>query len=349
MKKILLSIVALSALASAGQGKNRTEVDGKAQLYYYTTDEDSLFSEESTSAAGAVTLNVSHKVSDSILVNFTAIGYDSLGSSVGSPMEGAKHTAGSYFGNANIALNMDKTTLIVGRQQLDTPMLGSFDWLLAPSHFEATTLVQKSNGLTMVASYVKKLRANNSGTEFVKLADKNYAIGMIYSGIVDANMWYYNIDAKRYTQIYTDASEKRSNAVYSIQVVSTDYDLGDDSMAYGIKLESISGGWNFSFAYNKIEDREVGFVEVDSLYTSSWNSWASTKLNNSFKLEFSEESGSVATTLSYAKYDDGDEMDIILGYQIAKNISFDTIFTNTKYTDNSSASKALEFIGTYKF
>ena len=342
-------MVALSALVSAGQNRIQTEVDGKAQLYYYTTDSDSLFSEKSTSASGAVTLNVSHKVSDSIIANFTAIGYDSLGASVGSPLEGTKHTADAYFGNANITFIKNKTALIVGRQKLDTPMLGSFDWLLAPSHFEATTLVQKVDGLTMVASYVKKLRANNSGTEFVKLADRNYAIGMVYSGVVDANMWYYNIDAKKYTQIYTDASEKKGNTIYSFQIVSTDYDLGDDSMAYGAKFESISSGWNFSFAYNKIEDREVGFVEVDSLYTSSWNSRASTKLNSSYKVETSTESKNLSTTLSYAKYDDGSESNIIFAYKIAKNLNFDTIFSSTKYSDDTSREKALEFIGTYKF
>jgi hypothetical protein len=349
MKKILFSMVALSALVSAGQNKSQTEVEGKAQLYYYTTDSDSLFSEKSTSAAGAVTLKVSHKVSDSIVANFTAIGYDSLGTSVGSPLEGTKHTANAYFGEANIALKMDKTTLIIGRQQLDTPMLGSFDWLLSPSHFEASTLIQKSNGLTMIASYVKKLRANNSGEEFVKLAENNYVIGMVYSGVVDANMWYYNIDAKKYTQIHTDASEKKGNSIYYIQVVSTDYDFGNDSMAYGAKFESLSSGWNFSFAYNKIEDREVGFVEVDSLYTSSRNSRASTKLNSSYKIETSTESENLSTILSYAKYNEGSESDIIFAYKIAKNLNFDTIFSNTKYSDATSREKALEFVGTYKF
>jgi hypothetical protein len=72
-------------------------------------------------------------------------------------------------------------------------------------------------------------------------------------------------------------------------------------------------------------------------------------LDNSFKAEVSKELSGVATTLSYAQYDDGSELDVILGYEIAKNISFDTIFANTEYTEDEDAEKSLEFIATYKF
>ena len=350
MNKIILSLLAISVVTSATEAeKSDTTVDGKAQLYYYTTDGDKLFSDESANAGGAVTLNVSHKFSDAVSANFTAIGYDSLGSSVGGAMEGSRHTSDAYFGNANIVATMGGTTAIVGRQQLDTPMLGSFDWLLAPSHFEAGTLVHKMDNITFIGAYVTKLRANNSGTEFTKLADDNYALGMAYSGVVDANLWYYNIDVAKYTQIYADVSEAKNGVTYAIQGVSTNYDEGDDSMAYGLKIAGEVDDWSMSIAYNNIQDREAGFVEVDSLYTSSWNTWASKKLDNSFKIEASKESSILATTISYAKYDDGSEFDVILGYEVIKNISFDTIFANTKYTKDSDAENSLEFIANYKF
>jgi len=355
MNKILLSLVAISVVASATEAKKSdTTVDGKAQLYYYTTDGDKLFSEESTNAGGAVTLNVSHKFSDAVSANFTAIGYDSLGSSVGGAMEGNKHTSDAYFGQANIVASMGGTTAIVGRQQLDTPMLGSFDWLLAPSHFEAGVVAHKMDSLTLIGAYVTKLRANNSGTEFVKLVDDNYALGMAYSGVVDANLWYYNVDAGGYTQIYVDVSEEKKGATYAVQGVSTNYDDGEDSMAYGIKVEGEVDGWAMSIAYNNVQDRVVGYVEVDSLYASSWNTFASTMLDNSFKAEVSKELSGVATTLSYAQYDDGSELDVILGYKIAKNISVDAIFANTDYLPDedgvdADAEKSLEFIATYTF
>ncbi len=355
MNRILLFIVAISVVASATEAeKSNTTVDGKAQLYYYTTDGDKLFSDESTNAGGALTLNVSHKFSDAISANFTAIGYDSLGSSVGGAMEGDRHTSDAYFGQANIVASMSGATAIVGRQQLDTPMLGSFDWLLAPSHFEAGVVTYKMDKLVLTGAYVTKLRANNSGTEFLKLADDNYAIGLAYSDVLNANLWYYNIDAENYTQIYADVSEEKSGVTYALQGVSTDYDdSGDDSMAYGIKVSGEVDGWGISLAYNNIQDREVGKVEVDSLYTSSWNIWASGMLDNSFKAELSKEVSGVATTLSYAKYDDASEFDMILGYEVAKNISFDAIFANTDYlpTDgiDADAENSLEFIATYKF
>jgi hypothetical protein len=349
MTKILLSLVAISMVASATEAKSNTVVGGKAQLNYYTTDNDKLFSDESTHAGGAITVNISHKILDMLTLNLTAIGYDSLGSSVGGAMEGNRHTSDAYFGNANIVASVGSTTAIVGRQQLDTPMLGSFDWLLAPSHFEAGTVVHKMDNLTLIGAYVTKLRANNSGTEFIKLADDNYAVGVAYDGVVDANLWYYNIDAGDYTQIYIDVSEKRSGVTYAVQGVSTDYAQGEDSMAYGVKMSGDVDGWGMSIAYNSVNDREVGFVEDDSLYTSSWNIRASTKLDSSYKIEASKEFGELSSTLSYAGYDVGSELDVIVGYQLAKNISLDAIFSNTEYTKDDDASQALELIGTYKF
>jgi hypothetical protein len=350
MKKILLSLITIAVMTNATEEKSDTKVDGKVQLYYYTTDKDSLFSSESTNTGGAVTFNISHKFSDAITANFTPIGYDSLGSSVGGAMEGKKHTSDAYFGDANIAFSMDSAVAIIGRQQLATPMLGSFDWLLAPSHFEAGTIVQKIENLTWAGAYVTKLRANNSGTEFVKLKDDNYALGVGYAtGVIDANLWYYNIDARGYTQIYADISERKNGVLYAVQGISTKYDEGENSMAYGLKIVGEIDGWDMTIAYNSVNDRAVGFVEVDSLYTSSWNTWTSNKLDDSFKIEISKKSKEMSSRLSYAKYDEGYEMDVVFGYEIMKDISLDTIFSNTKQSDDSDESKALEFIATYKF
>ena len=350
MKKILLSTIAIATVVTSLQA---TEVKGKGQLYYYTTDNSgvgSLFEKESTQSAGAVTLDVTHKVSDAITANFSAIGHSHLGDSLGeTKMEGSR--AGGYFNVANLTGTFADTTVVLGRQLLATPMLGGFDWKLAPGAFEAATLVNNSvDKFTFIASYVNKWRANDSGDTFAKLDDNNFAIGAGYSDVVDANLWYYNVDALAYTQVYADVSKEFNGVTVSGQGATTDYDAGDDSTAYGLKVGTALAGVDVSASYNHVEDRSAGMVGIDSMYTSSWNHFASQDIGDSWKLEASKELSGISTTLSYADYEtDGNELDLILGYTISDKTSIDTIFTNTKYSENSDADNALEVIATYNF
>ena len=50
--------------------------------------------------------------------------------------------SGAFFNVANITATFADTTLVLGRQLLNTPMLSGFDWLLAPGSFEAYTALQ---------------------------------------------------------------------------------------------------------------------------------------------------------------------------------------------------------------
>ena len=179
MKITKLSLVAAVAISSAFAGgdiapvepvveapaaveacNSNTTINGKAQAYYITFDGAgaSLFDNDNSALGTAVTLDVSHKIMDGITANFTAVGYthiidDSFF------LEGEK--TGAYINVANITATYADTTLVAGRQLLDTPMLGGFDWLLAPGSFEAYTLVNNSiSNLTLVGSYVAKWRDN---------------------------------------------------------------------------------------------------------------------------------------------------------------------------------------------
>ena len=353
MKFTQLSLIAVLAMSSAYAAESATTVAGKGQVYYYTTDsagERSLTDEESSSAAAAVTLDVSHKVTDAVIANFSAVGHSHLGDSLGqNKMEGSN--TGGYFNVANLTGTFGDTTVIAGRQMLATPMLGGFDWLLAPGSFEAYTVANKSiENVTLIASYVNKWRANNSGDKFGKLADDNFALGAAYSDVVDANAWYYNVDALDYTQLYLDVSKKIGNVTVSGQGATTDYGTGDDSTAYGVKVASSFSGYDVSAAYNNVDDRAAGMVGVDSMYTSSWNSFASQDIGSSWKVDVAKEFSGVSTSLSYADYEtNGNELDLILGYGVADNISLDAIYTNTKYSEDEDAENALELIGTYTF
>jgi len=344
--------VVVAPVVDAAACNSNTTINGKAQAYYYSDDSVDFFDNESSALGLAATLDVTHKFSANIAANFTAVGFTNAISD--NYMEGVE--TGAFFNVANITASFGGTTAVLGRQLLDTPMLGGFDWLLAPGAFEAYTLVNNSiSNLTLVGSYVAKWRPNNSGTDFIDLDGDNYTVGAAYANadVVNASVWYYNVDAyglDKYTQVYVDASKDLGGFNIAAQYAMTDYDVGLDSDAYGIKIGAALAGFDLSAAYNNNSDTTVGFVGRDSLYTSSWNSFAAYDIGDSFKVAASTEFSGLAVEASYADYETaGNEFDLILGYGVTDCVSLDAIYSNTKYTEDEDATNALELIATYKF
>ncbi len=390
MKFTKLSLVAALAVSSAFAGGNitpvepvveapvaveacnsNTTINGKLQGYYITDDSIDLFDGDSSQLGFGATLDVSHNFTDWLTANFSAVGYlNAFKKQNLMYMEGDKR--GAFFNVANLTATYGDTTLVAGRQLLDTPMLGGFDWLLAPGSFEAYTVVNKSiSNLTLVGSYVAKWRPNNSGENFINLTDvddgNNWTIGASYSDAFDASIWYYNVDAggadlgngpinpTKYTQIYVDTGVEFSGIKLAGQYIGTYYDAADDSTAFGAKVSTAVAGFDLMAAYNNVEDNQVGFIGRDSLYTSSWNTFTSTVGGNSFKVEVAKEFGSLSATASYAYYEydqgttEGSEFDLILGYKATDCISLDAVFTNTDWADGADAVNALELVASYKF
>lgn len=374
MKFTKLSLIAALAVSSAYAGgdivpvepvvvapvaeacNSNTTINGKLQGYYYTDDSVDLFDNESSALGTAATLDVSHKLMDGIVMNFGAVGYTNLISE--NYMEGQR--TGAFMNVANITATFADTTLVAGRQLLDTPMLGGFDWLLAPGAFEAYTLVNQSiSNLTLVGSYVRTWRPNNSGNDFINLTDigdgNNWTLGASYSDAFSASIWYYNVDAGDYGQVYADAGYDFGSAKVAGQYIYTDYNVGDESTAFGLKASASLAGFDLMAAYANVADNVTGYVGRDTIYTSSWNTFTSNSIGNAFKVEAATEFSGLSAAASYGYYEydtpfteDGHEFDVILGYGITNCISLDAIYSNTDYGDGVDIN-ALEFIVTYKF
>ena len=373
MKITKLSLVATIAISSAIAGgdiapvqptittpvvsseacNSNTTINGKLTGYYYTDDTVDLFDNDSSEFGMAATLDVTHKFNDNIAMNFSAIGYVNT-IKRNYMMESDKN--GAFINVANITANYADTTFILGRQLLDTPMLGGFDWLLAPGAFEAYTIANHSfENVTLVGSYVRTWRANNSGDNFNTLDGDNWTLGAAYDDkTISANLWYYNVDALDYTQFYVDAGYDFGAFAAAAQYIMTDYDTGDDSDLFAIKATASLGGFDFLAAYSNVSDRVAGFVGRDTIYTSSCNTFASTSEGDAFKVEASTTYADISATASYAYYeyaqgsDEGHEFDLILGYNFTKCIDANIVYSNTNY-GTSDDINALEIYANYKF
>ena len=381
MKMTKLSLVAALAVSAAFAGGDiapvepvvaapvadcdkATTISGKLTGYYITSDAtDDMFGDHSQFGSAA-TLDVAHKLLDNVTLNFGAVGYinafeqadqtDVFGNGTGY-FEGNKR--GAFFNVANVTATFGDTTLIAGRQLLDTPMLGGFDWLLAPGAFEAYTVANSSiENLTLVGTYLTKWRGNNTGDNFAELNDDNFAFGAAYSDGFDASIWYYNVDAANYTQVYADAGYNFGGFNVAGQIASTDYDAGQDSTAYGLKVGTEFSGVNLMAAVSNVTDSAAGYVGRDGLYTSSWNIFASdiAVANDdtlSWKVGASTELAGINAEASYAGYgDDGSELDLILGYDVTDSVNVGAVYTNTTANvANADDVNALEVFATYAF
>ena len=365
---------ALETTPTVGTACNsRTTIHSKAQLYYYSHDDagkSDLFESKDSSAAGAVTFDVSHKLFDSLTANFSAVGYVNFGDIADNDFEGQPN--GAFINVANLTATFANTSLIVGRQLIDTPLVGGYDWLLAPGAFEAAVIANKSiDNLTLVAAYLTKWRPNNTGNKWVNLVDidkgDNYTVGAVYgTDTLSMSAWYYNVDAgaaagnpDKFKATYADAGYNFGPVNVAGQIVSTDYDKAKDSLGYGLKVGTTLAGINMSAAVTQVSDNMAGYVGKESMYTTSWNYFASkAAVENddtlSWKVAASTELSGFNAEVSYAAYgDEGSELDTILGYNLTPCVNLAAIYSITDYDVNEDKQKdadnALEFIATYKF
>jgi len=378
MKLTKLSLVAALAVSSALAGgdiapvepvveapaaeacNSNTTINGKAVAYSITWDgfgDLDWYNGDSSSLGLAATLDVSHKITDNVTANITAVGFTNLTNQYLEQEE-----TGAFLNVANITASYSGTTFVLGRQLLDTPMVKSFDWLLAPGSYEAYTVVNNSiSNLTLVGSYIEAYRMNNSGVDFVDLDGDNWTIGAAYSDAFDASVWYYNVDGlttfggEKYTQVYADAGYNFGAVSVAGQYVNTDWDMMDDSTAYGIKASGKIGSFDLMAAYVNVSDNTAGYVDYDGLYTSMWMTVGSNSVGDQFKVEASTEfSGlSIAAAYGYFEYengmDEGSEFDLILGYGLTDCISLDAVYTSTDYGTGEGNDQVMEFYVTYKF
>jgi len=348
-------VVEAAPLAACG-AKEGTTINGKLTGYYITDDSNDEMFGDGHQLALAATLDVSHAFTNWLTANFSAVGYlNTLNQDTWGYFEGEKK--GAYFNVANLTATYGDTTLVAGRQLLDTPMIQGYDWLLAQGSFEAYTLMNSSiENLTLVGSYITKHRANNSGEFGNSFNGDNYTIGAAYDDkTISGSVWYNNIDdvtAGDYSQVYVDLGYDFGTFKLEGQYVDTD--ASTDTSAFGIMASTSVAGFDLSAAYNRLTDGDTAYVGWNGLYTNQWNLTVADQHDgedlDAFKVAAATTFMDISAELSYADYDKGNETDLILGYDFTDVIDAGVVYTNTKLNETGASSvNQLEVYANYKF
>jgi len=348
MKFTKMSLVAALLVGSSAFAIDNVKMSGKADLFYNTTDakagyaaltnKDNLFSKDNSAADAGLNLNVTADLAKNDLVTVSAgAGYTilttlGLENNFVSNVWGGAHTAttgtganyanlGTYGGakveNANwmneawvaVSLNqMSKSTLKLGRMELDTPLAFTEKWSIEKNTFEAAVLVnQDIPDTTVVAAYVgngngteafgQNSQSNvnalglavgpvvNQNGEFTTYATNGaYAVGVINNSFkpLTAQAWYYDLVSLAtayWLQGDLDASALGVDGLTAgVQYTSTKVGNGDASQtAAGMIGYAMKDMFSAKLAYSKTGSKGALWgsntatsTGASKLYTEAW-------------------------------------------------------------------------------
>ena len=324
MKFAKLSLAAILAMGVSAFATD-VKVDGDVKVYYGTNDADKwdgallkdhaaagdLFGESNSYANAAFRIGLTAEDMPAGLAGRLSLTYlDTFGledSIVDDTWAGSGVGASIWFDEANLKATLfDKTTVIAGRQYLDTPMVFSEKWNIAANSYDAAVVVdQHIEKTALVAAWV--WRSNINGAATVKGNDRivgalggtpshesafdnyfstfgkhgAYAFGAVTSLIpmTTAQAWYYNVDAVADAYwLQADVTPEIGEGMKLViggQFAGTQVSGGnEDATVWAAKIGGEFGGLKLSAAYSSVDKGDLGFANVggaqSKLYTEAW-------------------------------------------------------------------------------
>ena len=338
MKKVTLSLVAISVLSSAAFADITVKsVGGEAKLFYSAINNGGQNFGEKLNNAGDATIHLGGAlgVGNGATVNWGVTGVSTLG------LDG--HLVGRTWirhqeenvpsGLADViwldTLNLTVSpfahnTFILGRQQLDTPMVFSEKWNIAPNTYDAavwannyfanTTLIAAWVGRSNVdgGNTVKAFKSDQSFTDFVT-GDGAYAFAVVNKSLCHTTLqaWYFNVP--HITKVaWGQVDGKYMGIDYGLQYAANNPNASgiDTLTAVAAKLAGNVYGVNLSAAYSTTsEDGAAGinFKNVggaaSKLYTDAWWNVGTVAERNTdaYTLSANYDFGILNSTLYYTK------------------------------------------------
>ncbi len=317
MKKINLSIAAIALIATAANADIKSQsFGGSASLFYGTNDASNgdLFDKGTsygntavhlggTAAVGAcdtcVKLNygitgVSTMGLENTLVADTWVG-DDVTAVTPPNAYGPRLRDAVWIDTLNLTFNplngISNTTMVVGRQELATPMVFTEKWNIARNSYDAAVAVNNDIvDTTLVAAWVgrsnvaagRTVNARNIGNGFNQFLTKEgaYAFGAVTKAIpsIVAQAWYYV--APRVANVgWLQAEGEYEGFSLGAQYGMLDGDDNSDGNAIGVKIGYNYEGLGLSAAYSTVDKMTgtsgtLGFVNLGGaqtpLYTAGW-------------------------------------------------------------------------------
>jgi hypothetical protein len=384
MKKILLSVVAMAALAQ-GVLANESFSDAlkngtystKARVFYF----DRSFDKPGVDDAQALTAGgIMKYVSGDYYgfkTGFAYYGSHRLGGiwsreeGKGTSILGRSGEDLSFLGEAYIEYcfchtGMTNTTVKVGRQQLATPLIQNHDLRILPSVYEAAVISNKDIINTdLELGYIQAYSGFTSKDNGFKDQNAKWGKdGLGYISIKNKSIPNLSIRAQYVMPINDEddagqqvkiADYKYMDAKYALpfgektyikaQFGGNAYNVGEDSLLYGVKAGTSFGMFDFTLLYDKIEDNEFKAVESGPMYSDWQQGYGNYEPSEAFGgqiiahpfdgMSFKVGYVDVAADTGYAR-DDFSEMNIDAKYKLTNNSKLRVRYSIKDQTETAS-------------
>ncbi len=310
MNKLSLSLVAIAMLSTAAVADITSKnVGGSAKLFYDTLDANNGDFFDKGQSTGNVALELHGAASVGGCATCTTLNYGITGIST----MGLEHTLVAntwanhtlddaiWIDTLNLAFHpldgISNTTMVLGRQALDTPMVFSEQWGIAPNTYDAAVAVNNDIvDTTLVGAWVGRtnligMSATPSALPAVTQADAGfndngfdrfltdegaYAFGAVTKLIpmVTAQAWYY-IAPSVAKVAWLQADGEYAGFGLGGQYVYNDFDANADTgSGFAVKIGYNYEGLGLSAAYSSTDDKFTTATNLggaqSKLYTEAW-------------------------------------------------------------------------------
>jgi len=274
MKKIILSaVVTAMALTTAVSALEDIKVSGKAKLWYETWDKGdaSLFNKDNAVAQQTFELGMTGKQGN---VGFGAKIIDASEFKVLGNARDNTADDGLTVSEMYITAPMgSKTTLKIGKQQIQTPFAFSENWMSVPNTFNAALIVSKvTDNLTLVGAYVGQ--GNTDNTTF-KVSDNGRfttymgtdtfaAVAHYKTKAFSANFYAYELSSIA-NAFWLDAGAKLGPVALKVigaQVMGSDSNGVGDTTGLAISAGMKAGSFSLSLAASNVSDGDADKFNV---------------------------------------------------------------------------------------
>jgi hypothetical protein len=286
MKFTRLSLIALLTIGAFAGG---SKISGDAKVFYGTDDmgEHDMFDKGASYGDASVSMDYTKDISENISLNAGVTGISTLGLEntavsgvwAGAGKTGVEDTA--WIDVANITAKFGKTTAVIGRQKLDTPLAFTETWNIVENTFDAFTFVNGDIPKTkLIASAVTRANGMQNFTNvqggMVDLGDGIYTAGIVTEAIPMTTLqaWYYEgsglVNTKK-TWIQAD-SEVANGITVGVQYASDDDDAMLMAGKIGYDVDKVSAYVAFSQADDKGKSdfSNFGGFGGSKAYTEAW-------------------------------------------------------------------------------
>jgi len=366
MKFTKISLIAL--LAISGAYATDGAISGDVKVFYSTNDsgDNDIFNKGASMGDASMSLDYSRKIKDNITINAGITGVSTLGlenTAVSSTWVDHHLEDRVWIDTANITAKFGKTTAIIGRQKLDTPLAFTETWNIVENTFDAFTFLNNDiENTTLVGSAVTRANGDdfdpttNPDGEFTNfqggmrdLGDGIYTAGAITKAIPNttAQLWYYGANgAVNNKKVWAQVdSEVTKGVTLGLQYAKG---TGDSQFTAG-KVGFEDDKLNAYIAYSQASDKgtknftNYGGFGGSKAYTEAWWNFGfvtepdASTVATGISYDFGQAKlGAQYTSVDSGKNGNGDMAELTLTADTSiKGIDTSLAFINTDADDNS--------------